>query len=110
VTIGHHPDSGISAVEGFVQVHSEHKRSSVYSSHFGGQRFLVAEFDFQEDDPAPERPWIAFVRLAAHIQRYLDLPEDDARPDDGPGVPALKPGPRGPRALSAECRSTDPQP
>jgi hypothetical protein len=90
--------------EGFFQWHSEGDGVSTYSSYFGWGKVLVATFEFQEDYPPPARAWIAFVRLAALIQRYLDNPSDFPQlfRGDAP-VRQLKPsGPR-PRSLSAEA-------
>jgi hypothetical protein len=104
VTIGRSPRSGISTVEGFTQTHSGDTNTSVYSSYFGWGKFLIAEFECLEEDQPSERQWIAFVRLAARVQRFLDNPAD--QPDvPTADVPALKPVPSGPRPrpLGAEA-------
>ncbi len=104
VTVGHSPRSGGSSIEGFKQSHSGDTHTSIYSSYFGWGKFLTAEFECSEEDQPSERQWIAFVRLAARVQRFLDNPAD--QPDiPTADVPALKPQPTGPkpRPLGAEA-------
>jgi len=91
-------------IEGFTQWHSGDTHTSTYISFFGFGKFLIAEFECFEEDQPSERQWIAFVRLAARIQRFLDNPAD--QPDvPTSDVPALKPHPAGPkpRPLHAEA-------
>lgn len=77
---------------GFVQHHSEHLGVSVYVSSFGGGKFLIAQFDFQEDYPPPWPLWLAFVRLAATVARIIEEPND--RDDSGTaGVAVPRPDP-----------------
>ena len=96
--------------DGFTQNHSEISGVSVYASSFGWGKFLVAQFEFQEDYPPPTRPWLAFVRLAALTQRYLDNPTDFPEPP-GAGVPVLWPYPTAPkpRDLRAEASFGEPE-
>ena len=93
----------IERAEGFTQIHFEVEWLSIYSSCFGRGTVLVAQFDFHEEYPPPERPWIGFARLAARIQRWLDQP--DAPDAPGAGLPILTPLPSGlrPRPRSAEA-------
>ena len=90
--------------EGFSQWHSDTQGLSVYTSYFGWGKVLVAEFEFQHEYPPPTRQWLAFVRLAALIQHYLDSPTDFPQLPLG-GVPVREPKPSGPRPrwLSAEA-------
>ena len=102
VTVGQPPRQPFSNVEGFAQSHFGD--TSIYSSYFGWGKFLVAEFECLPDDQPSERQWLAFVRLAARVQRFLDNPAD--QPDvPTADVPALKPRPTGtrPRPLAAEA-------
>jgi hypothetical protein len=74
----------------------------VYISPFGGGKFLIAQFDFQEDYPPPWPPWLAFVRLAATVARILEEPEDrDDSGTAGVGVPRPDPTPLRIRAAAA---------
>lgn len=110
VSFGRPVTSRLESSEGFTQHHSENEGLSVYTSSFGWGKLLVAQFDFQEDFPPPTRPWMAFVRLAALIQRYLDNPTDFPEPP-GAAVPVLRPSPVGPkpRSLSAEASFEKPE-
>lgn len=95
VAVGHPPRLG-GLIEGFDQRHSGDTHTSLYSSYFRWDKFLIAEFEcFAEEQPSP-RQWIAFVRLAARVQRFID---DAAGQPDTPtaDVPALKPQPTGPK-------------
>jgi hypothetical protein len=96
------------SANGFVQHHIEHFGVSVYISPFGGGKFLIAQFDFQEDYPPPWPPWLAFVRLAATVARLLEEPEDrddsgrpaSAFPDRIPPRSGFAPPPRHSRSSS----------
>jgi hypothetical protein len=104
VTVGRSPRSRFSTIEGFTQSHSGDTHTSTYSSYFGWGKFLIAEFECFEENQPSERQWIAFVRLAARVQRVLDNPAD--QPDIPTAhVPALKPHPTGPkpRPLASEA-------
>lgn len=97
VTLGRPVTSFVSLLgDGFTQLHLEQDWLSVYASYFGGGKFLVAQFDFQEEYSPPIRPWLAFVHVSALVQRYFDDPE--AFPGDPTSeVPAVRPDPLGPR-------------
>ena len=104
VTFGHFVSSGLVTTEGFAQCHLEDADVSVYASYFGWGKSLIAQFPFQQDFPPPLRSWLAFVRLAAHVQRYLDNPTDFPDPP-GAGVPARHPYPPKPslRVIGGEA-------
>lgn len=84
---------------GFTQLHDADHSVSVYASYFGWGKFLIAQFEFQNDDLPPGRPWLAFVRLAAAVQRYLDEPGEPTAAD----APALVPLAPRPRILRGEA-------
>src|SRR5205809_4785554 len=87
----------LSSTNGFTQLHFEDQWLSVYASYFGWDRLLVAQFGFHEQFPPPARPWNAFVRLAARIQRSLDNPSEFPDPPSA-AVPVLKPPPLNPHS------------
>ena len=89
--------------KGFTQLHLEDEWVSVYSSYFGWGKVLVAQFGFQDDFPPPSRPWLAFVRLAVHVQLYLDGWSDSSEPP-ATGVLVRAPLPSPPHVLRAEAR------
>jgi hypothetical protein len=102
-SFGRSPTSILPRLEsavGFTQLHLEDESVSIYASYFGWG-VLVAQFGFQEDYPPPSRPWLAFVRLAAHIQLYLDNPDSSEPPAVGVLVRSPHPGP--PHVLRAEA-------
>jgi hypothetical protein len=106
VTLGRDPTPLVPHLEsqdGSTQLHFE-SHWSVYASYFGWGKILIAQFSFQEDYPPPSRPWFAFARLAALIQRYMDDPSKWQLP---PAAPVREPRPRSdspqPRTLRVEA-------
>lgn len=105
VSLGRSPMSVLPRLEsavGFTQLHLETECVSIYASHFGWGKVLVAQFGFQEDFPPPSRTWLGFVRLAAHVQLYLDDPSDSSEPPAA-GVLVRSPRPGPPHVLRAEA-------
>jgi hypothetical protein len=88
--------SSVSSSSGFLQLHLESYGASIYASHFGRGKVLIAQFPFEEHDPPSARPWLAFVRLAAAIAGMLDNPGEPLDPPPTP-VHVLRPYPSAPR-------------
>jgi hypothetical protein len=95
------------AGEGFSQSHMEHSGVSIYSSYFGWGKRLVAIFPFQEQYPPPAGPWLAFVRLAVFVQRYLENPDESDELPPSAWVPAIPRHPTPLRSLRAEAPLED---